>query len=49
MLLLSVVGAGGMKLHVVGPKSELDKLRPKLESRWVFWDAKAKLKSVLRG
>jgi len=39
---LKVVGAGGMKLHVLGPKSELDKLRPKLESRGaIFWELDA--------
>ncbi|XP_023342249.1 uncharacterized protein LOC111711979 isoform X3 [Eurytemora carolleeae] len=36
---LKVVGAGGMRLNVVGPKAELDKLRPKLEPRGaIFWE-----------
>merc|ERR1712200_364938 len=30
---MKAVGAGGFKLNVVGPKAELDKLRPKLEAR----------------
>jgi len=33
------VGPGGMKINVVGPKAELDKLRPKLEPRGaIFWE-----------
>jgi len=36
---MKVVGAGGMKLNVLGPQSELDKLRPVLESRGaIFWE-----------
>merc|ERR1712080_7321 len=32
-------GAGGVKINVVGPKAEIDKLRPKLEPRGaVFWE-----------
>jgi len=39
---MKAVGAGGFKLNVVGPKSELDKLRPKLEPRGaVFWELDA--------
>jgi len=34
-----VVGPGGMKINVVGPKAELDKLRPKLAPRGaIFWE-----------
>lgn len=36
---LKVVGEGGMKINVVGPKAEIDKLREKLEPRGaVFWE-----------
>jgi quinol monooxygenase YgiN len=36
---LKVVGEGGMKLNVVGPKAEIDKLRERLEPRGaVFWE-----------
>jgi len=36
---LKVVGEGGMKLNVVGPKHEIDKLRERLEPRGaVFWE-----------
>merc|ERR1719370_1148967 len=36
---MKAVGAGGFKLNVVGPKAELDKLRPKLEARGaIFWE-----------
>merc|ERR1712055_246174 len=39
---LKNVGEGGFKLNVVGPKSELDKLRPKLAPRGaVFWELDA--------
>jgi len=36
---LQQLGQGGMKINVVGPKAEIDKLRPKLEPRGaVFWE-----------
>jgi len=39
---MKAVGAGGFKLNVVGPKAELDKLRPKLEARGaIFWELDA--------
>merc|ERR1712055_588320 len=39
---IKAVGEGGFKLNVVGPKSELDKLRPKLAPRGaVFWELDA--------
>merc|ERR1712037_700522 len=39
---MKAVGGGGFKLNVVGPKAELDKLRPKLEARGaIFWELDA--------
>merc|ERR1712055_144109 len=39
---MKAVGPGGLKLNVVGPKAEIDKLRPKLEPRGaVFWELDA--------
>ena len=36
---LARLGEGGVRIHVVGPSQELDKLRPKLEPRGaVFWE-----------
>eukprot|EP00088_Acartia_fossae_P061394 TRINITY_DN7380_c0_g1_i11.p1 TRINITY_DN7380_c0_g1~~TRINITY_DN7380_c0_g1_i11.p1 ORF type:complete len:268 (-),score=77.69 TRINITY_DN7380_c0_g1_i11:118-870(-) len=36
---LKLVGATGMKLNVVGPKAELDKMRERLEPRGaIFWE-----------
>jgi len=36
---LKAVGAEGFRINVVGPKAEIDKLRPKLEPRGaVFWN-----------
>ena len=36
---LKVVGAGNIKLNVVGPPAELEKLKPKLAPRGaVFWE-----------
>ena len=28
-------GAAGFKINVIGPKADLEKMRPKLEPRWV--------------
>lgn len=39
---MKAVGAGGFKLNVIGPKADLDKLRPKLAPRGaVFWELDA--------
>jgi len=39
---MKYIGAGNMKLNVVGPQAEIDKLRPKLEPRGaVFWNLDA--------
>jgi len=39
---MKAVGAGGYRLNVVGPKAELDKMRPKLEARGaIFWELDA--------
>jgi len=36
---MKAIGAGNMKINVVGPQAEIDKLRPKLEPRGaVFWN-----------
>ena len=36
---MKVVGAGGVKINVVGPATELEKLKPKLAERGaVFWE-----------
>ena len=36
---LKVVGAGNVKINVVGPAAELEKLKPKLAPRGaVFWE-----------
>lgn len=36
---IKVVGAGGLKINVVGPKAQIDPLRPKLEPRGaIFWE-----------
>ena len=36
---LARLGEGGVRIHVVGPDTELAKLRPKLEPRGaVFWE-----------
>ena len=36
---LKVVGAGNIKLNVVGPPAELEKLKPKLAPRGaIFWE-----------